>query len=42
MFLLNAQGNDYDEVRTLINAAGGGGGGLITSVSTPLSVSNGT
>ena len=42
LFLLNAQGSDYDEVTDLMNAAGGGRGwGLIRSVSAPLSVSSG-
>ena len=41
VFLLNSQGSGYDEVRDLINAGGGGGSGLITSVSSPLSVSSG-
>ena len=41
VFLLNAQGSDYDEVRDLIAAGGGGGGGLISSVSLPLSISSG-
>ena len=42
VFLLNAQGNNYDEVRDLINAGGGGGGsGLISSVSFPLSITSG-
>ena len=40
VFLLNAQGNNYDEVRDLINAAGGGGG-IVNSVSAPLSISSG-
>jgi len=41
VFLLNAQGSDYDEVRDLINAGGGGGSGRISSVSLPLSITSG-
>ena len=37
---MNAQSNRYDAVRDLINASGGGSG-LISSVSLPLSISNG-
>ena len=38
---MNAQSNSCDAVRDLIHAGGGGGSGLISSVSVPLSISNG-
>ena len=39
--LINATGTGWDDVKTLIAAAGGGGSGTVTSATSPLTITNG-